>query len=68
VHFDHTFKADLHTTSGEHFTDTFGESKFSKRPITVVCKGNAMDLIEDVGISSRKQVEIPYPEVSQHSL
>ncbi len=63
MHFDHTFKADLHSTSGSHFTDTFGECKSAKRPVTVVCKGTSMDILEDVGITARKHVDVPYPEV-----
>ena len=37
-HFDHSFKADIHTTSGNYFEKIFGVCKFSKRPIEIVCK------------------------------
>jgi len=62
-HFDHSFKADLHSVSGAYFTDVFGEFSGSKRPVTVVCKANSMDLFEDVGISARKHQEIIFSEV-----
>jgi hypothetical protein len=63
-HFDHSFKGALHTTSGARYTDVFGECKFEKRPVTIECKGGAMDIVEDVGISVKKQVEIRYVDVS----
>lgn len=63
-HFDHSFKADLHTSSGTYFTDVFGEFGGSKRPITVVCKANSMDIFEDVGISARKHQEIIFSDIT----
>jgi hypothetical protein len=61
-HFDHTFKAELHTAHG-FFVDTFGECKFAKRPITLTCKGNGIEFIEDVGIASRKTMDVVYHEM-----
>lgn len=63
-HFEHNFKGALHTASGARFTETFGACKFEKRPVSIVCKGTGMDIIEDVGISSNKKVEIRYVDVS----
>ena len=38
-HFDHNFKASLHTTFGHLFISIFGERKFGDAPVEVVCKG-----------------------------
>lgn len=62
-HFDHSFKAELHTASGTYFTDVFGDFSGEKRNITVVCKAGMMDVFEDVGISARKHQEIIFSEV-----
>lgn len=61
-HFDHTFKAELHTAQG-FFAETFGECKFAKRQITLTCKGGGIQIIEDVGISSRKTIDVVYHEM-----
>jgi hypothetical protein len=63
-HFDHTFKADLHTASGHQFTDVFDEVKFAKRPLSVVCKSNQIELVEEVGITTRKTQSFHYHEVT----
>ncbi len=65
AHFDHSFKADIHTIHGPILVDVFGECKFAKRPCTLICKGNAMDLMEEQGLSSRKQAEVNYSTVSK---
>jgi len=64
-HFDHTFKASLHTTSGSYFTDTFGVCSFAKRQVQVVCKGSSLDISEEVGITAKKQVEVEYESISE---
>eukprot|EP00981_Chlorochromonas_danica_P010260 scaffold3058_cov165-Ochromonas_danica.AAC.51 len=63
-HFDHSFKADLHTVAGSNLTSRFGECKFAKRPITVVCKGSGMDLIEEVGITKKNEFELSYEQIT----
>jgi hypothetical protein len=62
-HFDHSFKGELHTVVGSYFGATFGEFKINKRPINIICKGSSFDIIEDVGISARKNVNVSYLEV-----
>lgn len=62
-HFDHAFKGELHTSQGTYFSKTFGECKFAKRTINIVCKSGGMDLIEDVGLSARSQMELKYMNV-----
>mmetsp|Transcript_28020 Transcript_28020/g.39890 ORF Transcript_28020/g.39890 Transcript_28020/m.39890 type:complete len:1087 (+) Transcript_28020:36-3296(+) len=60
-HFDHSFKGELHSASGNLICATFGKNiKFAKRPITIICKSSSMDLIEEVGITNRKQAIVPY--------
>jgi hypothetical protein len=63
-HFDHSFKGELHTVVGSYFGATFGEFKINKRPINIICKGSSFDIIEDVGISARKNVNVSYLEVT----
>ena len=63
-HFDHNFKGAIHTTSGAPYTSVFGECKFEKRAVAIVCKGGSMEIIEDVGISEKNKVEIRYVDVS----
>lgn len=63
-HFDHSFKAELHAVSGVYFSDVFGEFSGAKRPITVVCKANSMDILEDVGISARKHQDIIFSGIT----
>jgi len=62
-HFDHSFKGELHTSSGPAISKVFGSCKGAKRPILVVCKGPAMNIIEEVGITSKTQAELPYVQV-----
>lgn len=63
-HFDHTFKAELHTAHGDKLSAVFGEDvKYAKRPITIICKGNSLELIEEVGITSKKHIELFYNEI-----
>jgi hypothetical protein len=64
VHFDHSFKSELHTTNGMAFTGPFGPASFAKRTITLTLKANTLDIMEDV-LSSRKFAEVSYAEVSQ---
>jgi hypothetical protein len=63
-HFDHAFKGELHSSQGPYFSNAFGECKFAKRSINVVCKSGGMDLIEDVGLSARSQMELKYIHVA----
>lgn len=63
-HFDHTFKGELHTTSGPMFINAFEECKFAKRPVTILCTGTGIEIIEEVGITSKKSVVFPYADVS----
>ena len=62
-HFDHSFKGELHTSSGPAIAKVFGSCKGAKRPILVVCKGASMNIVEEVGITSRSQAELPYVQV-----
>jgi hypothetical protein len=63
VHFDHSFKSELHTTNGAAFTEPFGAASFAKRTITLTLKASTLDIMEDV-LSSRKFAEVSYVEVS----
>jgi hypothetical protein len=63
-YFDHTFKGELHTSSGPRFTTVFGECSHAKRGIVMNCKGSGFEIIEDVGLSARKQLEVQYQYVS----
>mmetsp|Transcript_20592 Transcript_20592/g.34484 ORF Transcript_20592/g.34484 Transcript_20592/m.34484 type:complete len:1027 (+) Transcript_20592:169-3249(+) len=63
-HFDHSFKGELHTTSGPILVSVFGECSFAKRPILVVCKGASMTLIEEVGITSKTQFDLSYIQIT----
>ena len=63
MHFEHAFKGYIHTTCGPIVVGVFGEHKFAKNEIQIVCKGNTVDLIEEVGFSSKKQLEIGYNQV-----
>jgi hypothetical protein len=63
-HFDHSFKGELHTTSGSAVIAVFGDCKFAKRPISVICKGGSMVIMEEVGISSKTTKELPYIQVN----
>lgn len=38
-HFDHNFKAELHTASGSFFGNIFGLCAMEARPIEMICKG-----------------------------
>jgi hypothetical protein len=59
-HFDHTFKGELHTTSGASIVKIFGSCKGAHRPVVVVCKGSSMTLIEEIGITSKTQADLPF--------
>ena len=63
-HFDHTFKAELHTSSGDFVVAVFGACSFAKRTVQVVCKGSSFEIAEEVGLTSRKALDIPYATVS----
>eukprot|EP01038_Epipyxis_sp_PR26KG_P004272 gene4272-6051_t len=62
-HFDHSFKAELHTIVGTSLAPVLGECKFAKRPISVICKGGELEVVEDVGITARKQASLRYAEI-----
>lgn len=62
-HFDHSFKGELHTISGNVLTNIFGACKFAKRPILVVCKGSVVSIVEEVGISSKTKADLSYSQV-----
>lgn len=64
IHFEHIFKGSIHTTSGSFFTGTFGDNKFAEKPAHIACKGDTMEIIEEVGLTTRKQLEIDYGQVS----
>jgi hypothetical protein len=59
-YFDHNFKGELHTTEGNMMVDAFGKCAFAKRAIEMVCKGSSFEIIEDIGLTARKQAEVPY--------
>jgi hypothetical protein len=62
--FDHTFKGELHTTHGKLFTDKFGLTEFcSGREIIIVCKKAGFEIVEELGITSRRTVDVRYLEV-----
>lgn len=48
----------IYSASGNLLCNTFGDNvKFAKRPINIICKSSTMDIIEEVGITNRKQVQ-----------
>lgn len=63
-HFDHSFKGELQTTSGPVITSVFGAVKGAKRPIQLICKGSSIVIVEEVGITSKSQAELPYVQVN----
>lgn len=63
-HFDHTFKGTFHTSSGPVYVSVFGEFSFQKKECKLTCKGSSFEIVEDVGISSTKRVEVPYGSVT----
>jgi len=63
-HFDHNFKASLHTTYGHLFISIFGERKFGEAPVEVVCKGSSFEINEDIGLTARKTVDVLYEQVT----
>ena len=49
------------SASGSLLCNTFGLNiKFAKRPINIICKSYSLDIIEEVGITNRKQVKHQY--------
>jgi hypothetical protein len=62
-HFDHNFKGDLHTAKGALFESVFGECEFAKRGIALTCKGSGFELLEEIGLTQKKQIEIKYSQV-----
>lgn len=64
VHFDHSFKSELHTSNGALFVNSFGECSFAKRTVQLTLKASTFDIMEDV-LSSRKFVEVSYGEITE---
>jgi hypothetical protein len=62
-HFDHSFKGELHTTQGATFESIFGKCSFAKRPVEIICKGSSFEIIEELGVSLKKDLEISYKQV-----
>ena len=62
-HFDHTFKGEIHTTSGDFFVNVFGNCSFSKKEIVLNCRGTSFEIVEEVGLKSKKTLDIPYVKV-----
>lgn len=67
IHFEHAFKGFIHTTAGSMLVNVFGENKFARIEIQIVCKGNTFDIIEEVGFTAKKHIEICYDQVSRLS-
>jgi len=63
-HFDHSFKGELHTSKGPLFVKAFGECSFAKRPVEVLCKGNSFEIIEELGIALKKNIDLPYRQIT----
>jgi hypothetical protein len=63
-HFDHSFKGELHTTQGPIFVKAFGACSFAKRSIEVLCKGTSFEIIEELGIALKKNLDLPYNRIS----
>jgi hypothetical protein len=66
-HFDHTFKAELHTTNGPVITFVFGACAGARRKILVVCTGSSMNIIEQIGVASKTQADLDYFKVRTSS-
>lgn len=61
-----TFYPFFFSACGSLLCNTFGGNiKFAKRPINIICKSGGMDIIEEVGISNRKQVRA-YRDILEH--
>ena len=63
-HFDHSFKGELHTAQGPIFVKTFGACSFARRSIEVLCKGTSFEIIEELGIALKKNLDLPYNRIS----
>lgn len=68
VHFEHVFKGSIHTTSGSMFIDAFGAAKNDEKPCQITCAGKSMEIVEEVGLSSRKRLDIDYGKVCYTTL
>ena len=63
-HFDHSYKGSLHTCSGQLYASVFGTFSFQKRECKVTCKGSHFEIVEEIGLTSTKKLEVPYNTVS----
>jgi hypothetical protein len=64
VHFDHSYKAFLHTTSGPLFS-VFGNLHAAKVEAQLTCLADSFEiLIDALAVSDRKKSAISYTEVS----
>ena len=63
-HFDHSFKGELHTTQGPVFVKVFGACSFAKRSIELLCKGSSFEIIEELGIALKKNLDLPYNRIT----
>jgi hypothetical protein len=62
VHFDHSFKSELHTAKGAYFADTFGACAGGNRAVQLTLRGSALEIMEDV-LTNRKVAEVSYSQV-----
>ena len=65
-HFDHSFKAAIHTTGGPVITRVFGVCDGGNRPIQIVCTGPSMNIIESKTVSTKTRADLDYVQVSNH--
>ena len=63
-HFDHSYKGALHTCKGSLFSDAFGAFSFQSKDVKITCKGTSFELVEEIGLSSTKRLEVAYNLVS----
>jgi len=42
----------------------FGACSFAKRSIEVLCKGTSFEIIEELGIALKKNLDLPYNRIS----
>eukprot|EP01035_Chromulina_nebulosa_P020330 gene20330-26390_t len=64
IHFEHMFKGEIYETFGPLFVNTYGDVKRGNRQVQILCKGKVFEVIEDVGITGKRQIEVGYTQVT----
>ena len=62
--FDHTFKGEIHTISGEHDAlAVFGNCAYESRGCKLICSAQSFEIIEEVTLSKVNKSNVPYRAV-----